>query len=100
MKPQKYNGPKQPAFKQATDLLARTAAIAVTFFGTGPAFAATETGVRDFVAGAYGVELAGLASLLWFGILAVSIFSFATLFIAALVQIVGIKVTQLAFKSR
>lgn len=100
MKPQKQNGPKQPAFKQATDLLARTTAVGITFFGTGPAFSASNMYVRDFVAQTYGVELGGLASLLWFGILAVSIFSFATLFIAALVQIVGIKATQMAFKTR
>lgn len=100
MKPQKPHSPKPPAYRQATDLLARTAAIGITFFGTGPAFAATEMSVRDFVAGTYGIELGGIASLLWFAILAVSIFSFATLFIAALVQIIGIKATQLAFKSR
>ena len=52
MKPQKPNGPKQPAFKQATDLLARTAAIGVTFFGTGPLYAASDDRVRDYVAGA------------------------------------------------
>jgi len=47
MKPQKPHAPKPPAYRQATDLLARTAAIGITFFGTGPAFAATEM-VRNF----------------------------------------------------
>jgi len=100
MKPSTNNGSKRPAFKQATDLLARTAAVGVTFFGTGPAFSATNAQVQNFVAGTYGIELGGIASVLWFGILAVSIFAFATLFIAALVQVLGIKATQLAFKSR
>lgn len=98
MKPHSQQTPKQPAFKQATDLLARTAAVGVTFFGTGPFYAATDDAVRDYVAGAYGSELTGLASILWFGLLGVSIFAFSTLFIAAVVQLVSLKATQFALK--
>jgi len=100
MRNKTHAGAKQPAFKQATDMLARTAAVGITFFGTGPIFAATNDRVRVYVERAYDSDLTGLASLLWFGLLGISIFAFSTLFIAAVVQLVSLKATQFALKLR
>lgn len=90
-KPQKE---KEAAFKMGTNLLAKTAAVGVTFFVTGPFYAATDASIRSFVANAYAVELVGIASLAWFAIVGISVFAFATLAIAAIVQVGGVNFSR------
>lgn len=74
------------AFEEGGNLLSKSAAIAITFFATGPSFSATEQHIRSFVSGTYAPELATIAALFWFGLLAVLIYALATLLIAALIK--------------
>ena len=99
MRPRHPQPPKPSAFAQSGDLLARSSAVGLTFFGTGPAFAATQTHIAEFVAEAYSASLVGVATLLWFILVAVVIFAFSTLLVAAVIQIGSFKGGTKLFKS-
>jgi len=93
-------GSKGSAYKQAAEWLAKTMAIAIAFFATGPSYTATVPSIRDFVANAYAPELVGIASVGWFAIVAVSVFAFATLSIFLFVQIAGAWFSKIPFISK
>lgn len=91
---------RNPAFARARDLLANTMAVGITFFGTGPAYSSSVDFIQDFVSDAYGYELVGIASVLWFVMLAVMIFALSTLLVTTLVQITSLKSAQSLIKFR
>lgn len=93
-------GPKDSPFKQAAGWLAKTMAIAVAFFATGPSYTATIPSIRSFVETAYAPELVWVASVGWFAVVAVSVFAFATLSIFLFVQIVGAWFSKTPFSSK
>lgn len=98
MKPHSNKGTKPPAFKQAAELLAKTLAVAIAFFATGPSYSASVPMVREFVANSYSPELIGIASLGWFIITAISVFAFATLSVFLLVQMISVWLSKISFK--
>lgn len=80
-------GQKEGAAQKATRLLSYGSAIGFTFFGTGPAFQASQDYIREYVSLTYSDNLETASLVFWFALLALIIFTVSTIIIQLIVDI-------------
>jgi len=98
MGPYSPYGQKLSPLKKAMGLLGNIMAIGIAFFATGPAHSATVQNIQEFVATTYSTQLAGLAGIIWFLIVAIFIFAISSLATVLLLQIITMWLTKFSFR--
>lgn len=95
--PQNQREAAKSAFASSVFLLANVLAFAAALLGTGPAYSATVGWVRDLTAAQYGAAFSDLASLVWFAIVALTVFAFARASLATAITLGGLALASWIF---
>ena len=95
--PQNQREAAKGVFTSSVALLANVLAFAAALLGTGPAYSASVGWVRDFTASQYGMAFSDFASLVWFAIVALTVFAFARASLATAITLGGLALATRLF---
>lgn len=95
--PQSQRDAAKSVFTSSVSLLANVLAFAAALLGTGPAYSASVGWIRDFTASQYGAAFSDLASLVWFAIVALTVFAFARASLATAITLGGLALASRLF---